>query len=287
MLPKDTQELEALLGHLMAEQKNVESLRRSMEKERDESKQRNVELENRLRQVEKERRKVVQETRDQVVREAAQLQRKVREAAAELRKEKSRQRIEQAKKALAEVQEQLNAEVWRARAVVETDEKEAEAGSIAAGDTVWLKEAGLQATVLSVSEERGLVEVHAGSAKITLSLDSVEKRIPTTNAVEPEVALITRGLSKRTVPLELDLRGKRADEVELALEGYLNEASLGNLSQVRIIHGIGTGTVRQIVREILDSHPLVMSFRVGGQGEGGDGSTVVSLWPQYSVKRGA
>ena len=286
MLPKDTQELEALLSHLMAEQKNVESLRRSMEKERDESKQRNVELENRLRQVEEERRKVVQETRDQVVREAAQLQRKVREAAAELRKEKSRQRIEQAKKALAEVQEQLNAEVWRARAGVETDEKEAEAGSIAAGDTVWLKEAGLQATVLSVSEERGLVEVYAGSAKITLSLDSVEKRIPTTNAVEP-VALITRGSSKRTVPLELDLRGKRADEVELVLEGYLNEASLGNLSQVRIIHGIGTGTVRQIVRGILASHPLVMSFRVGGQGEGGDGSTVVSLWPQYSVKRGA
>ena len=277
MLSKGTQDLEALLTHLMAEQNNIESLRRSLEKERDEAEQRNAELGNRLRQFEEERRKVIQELRDRVVREAAELQGKVREAASELRKEKSRERIEQAKKALAEVQERLNAEVWRARAAVETGEREADAGSITTGDTVWLKEAGLQATVLSVSEERGLVEVHAGRAKMTLSLDSVEKRIPKTGAVEPEGALITRAVSKRRVPLELDLRGKRADEVELALEGYLNEVSLANLSQVRIIHGIGTGTVRQIVREILASHPLVMSFQAGGQGEGGDGVTVVSM----------
>jgi len=277
MLSKGTQGLEALLTHLMTEQTNVEALRRSLEKERDEAEQRNAELGNRLRQLEEEKRKVIQETRDRVVREAAELQGKVREAASELRKEKSRERIEQAKKALAEVQEQLNTEAWRARAVVETDEKEAEIGSITAGDTVWLKEVGLQATVLSVSEERGLVEVHAGRAKMTLSLDSVEKRIPPTGSVEPEGALITRGLSKRTVPLELDLRGKRADEVELALEDYLNEASLANLSQVRIIHGIGMGTVRQIVREILASHPLVMSFQAGEQGEGGDGVTIVRM----------
>jgi DNA mismatch repair protein MutS2 len=167
--------------------------------------------------------------------------------------------------------------VWRARTATGTGEEEAGAGSIAAGDTVWLKEPRSQATVLSVSEERGLIEVQVGRAKITLSLDSVEKRIPTTGAVEPKGGMITRGLRKRTVSFELDLRGKRADEVELALEDYLNEASLASLSQVCIIHGIGTGTVRQIVREILASHPLVMSFRAGEQGEGGDGVTIVSM----------
>jgi DNA mismatch repair protein MutS2 len=49
------------------------------------------------------------------------------------------------------------------------------------------------------------------------------------------------------------------------------------LSRVRIIHGIGTGTVRQIVREALASHPLVTSFQPGEQGEGGDGVTIVSM----------
>jgi DNA mismatch repair protein MutS2 len=46
---------------------------------------------------------------------------------------------------------------------------------------------------------------------------------------------------------------------------------------VRIVHGIGTGTVRKIVRDLLASHPLVKSFHPGGRGEGGDGATIVKL----------
>ena len=76
---------------------------------------------------------------------------------------------------------------------------------------------------------------------------------------------------------ELDLRGKRADEVEVALDGYLNDAALSNRNEVVIIHGIATGTVRQIVRDLLTVHPLVRNFRSGVQGEGGEGVTVVSL----------
>jgi DNA mismatch repair protein MutS2 len=277
MLSQGAQEIEALLTHLVTEQKNLESLRHSLEKELNEAEQSDADLKNRLRQLEEERRKIIKETRDQIVREAAELQMKIREAATELRKEKSRERIEQAKKALAEAQEQLDAGVWQARPAVEIEETEAEAGPITAGDTVWLKEAGVPATVLSVSEERGLVEVQAGKVKMTLKLDSVEKRIPSTGAVKTAGALITRRLSKSRVHLELDLRGKRAEEVEPALEDYLNEASLCGLSRVRIIHGIGTGTVRQIVREILASHPLVTSFQPGEQGEGGDGVTIVSM----------
>jgi DNA mismatch repair protein MutS2 len=277
MLSEGAQEIEALLTHLATEQKNVESLRHSLEEELNEAEQNDEDLKNRLRQLEEERWRIIKQTRDQVVREAAGLQTKIREAAAELRKEKSKERIEQAKKALAEAQEQLDARVWQARPAVEIEGTEAEAGPIIAGDTVWLKEAGVPATVLSVSEERGLVEVQAGKVKMTLRLDSVEKRIPSIGAVKTGGALIEKEVRKSRVSLELDLRGKRAEEVEPALEGYLNDASLGGLSRVRIIHGIGTGTVRQIVREILASHPLVTSFQPGEQGEGGDGVTIVSM----------
>jgi DNA mismatch repair protein MutS2 len=277
MLSESTQEIESLLTYLVTEQKNVESLRHSLEKEFNEAERNDANLKTRLRQLEEERRRIIKQTRDQVVREAAELQVKIREASTELRKEKSKEKIEQAKKALAQAREQLDTGVWKARPVVEIDETEAEAGSITVGDTVWLKEAGVSATVLSVAEERGLVEVHAGKVKMTLRLDSVEKRIPSTGAVKTGGDLITRRLSKSRAPLELDLRGKRADDVEPVLEGYLNEASLCGLSRVRIIHGIGTGTVRQIVREILASHPLVASFQPGEQGEGGDGVTIVSM----------
>jgi len=277
MLSQGAQEIESLLTHLVTEQKNVESLRYSLEKELNEAEQNDADLKNRLRQLEEDKRRIIKETRDRIGREAAELQMKIREAAAELRKEKSKERIEQAKKALAEAQEKLDAGVWQARPAVEIGETEAEAGPITTGDTVWLKEASVPATVLSVSEERGLVEVQAGKVKMTLRLDSVEKRIPSTGTVKTGSALIRREMRKSRVSLELDLRGKRAEEVEPALEGYLNEASLCGLSRVRIIHGIGTGTVRQIVREILASHPLVTSFQPGEQGEGGDGVTIVSM----------
>jgi DNA mismatch repair protein MutS2 len=277
MLSEGAQEIEALLTHLVTEQRNVESLHQSLEKELNEAEQSDADLKNRLCQLEEDRRRIIKQTRDQIVHEAAELQMKIREASAELRKEKSRERIEQAKKTLAETQEQLDAGVWQARPAVEIEEIEAEAGPITTGDTVWLKDAGVPATVLSVSEERGLIEVQAGKVKMTLSLDSVEKRIPSTGEAKIGGALIRREMRKPRVSLELDLRGKRAEEVEPALEDYLNEASLCGLSRVRIIHGIGTGTVRQIVREILASHPLVASFQAGEQGEGGDGVTIVSM----------
>jgi DNA mismatch repair protein MutS2 len=277
MLSKNTQDIEALLTHLVTEQKNLKLLRHSLEEELNEAEQSAADLKNRLRQLEEERRRIIKQARDQIVREAAELHMKIRETAAELRKEKSRERIEQAKKALSEAQKQLDTDVWQARPAVEIDEKGGEAGSIAAGDTVWLKDAGVRATVLSVSEDRGLVEVHTGKLKMTLRLDGVEKRIPSTGTVKTGGAPITSGVGKSRVPLELDLRGRRAEEVEPVLESYLNEVSLSGLSRVCIIHGIGTGTVRQIVRDILASHPLVTSFRPGEQGEGGDGVTIASM----------
>ena len=277
MLSKSAQEIESLLTHLVTEQKNVESLRFSLERELNEVEQSGTDLKNRLRGLEEERRRVIKQTRDQVVREAAQLQVTIRGAAADLRKEKSREKVEQAKKALAEAQEKLGAEIWQARPAVETEEIEAEEGPIASGDTVWLKEANVPATVISILEDRGLVEVQAGKVKMTLRLDGVEKRIPSTGEVKTGRALIRTETRKSGVLPELDLRGRRAEEIEPLLDDYLNEASLSSLSRVCIIHGIGTGTVRQIVRDMLTSHPLVVSFRPGERGEGGDGVTIVIM----------
>jgi DNA mismatch repair protein MutS2 len=277
MLSEGAREIESLLAHLSAEEKNVESLRRSLETELGEARRSEADLKGRLRELEEERRRIVKQTRDQIASEAADLHMKVRDAAAELRKERSKQRVEQARKALAEVREQLNTAVWQARPAAEAEGIGVETGPVAIGDTVWLRDAGVPATVLSVSEDRGLVEVHSGKVKMTLRLDSVEKRILSPGASKAAPVTIKRELSRSRVSFELDLRGKRAEEVEPLLEAYLNEASLSGLARVRIIHGYGTGTVRQIVRDMLASHPLVTSFQPGEQGEGGDGVTMVSL----------
>ena len=120
-------------------------------------------------------------------------------------------------------------------------------------------ESGEEKTSLPKQDLDNIVKTASGTG---------EKLTGTTSAKQPVT---------RTVPLELDLRGKRADEVEWALDGYLNGAAQSNIDEARIIHGHGTGTVRSIVRDFLSSHPLVKSFRSGNRDEGGDGVTVVRL----------
>ena len=148
--------------------------------------------------------------------------------------------------------------------------------AIRPGDVVRIRGTATEATVASVNQKTFQVEVQCASVRMWLGVDSVDKVAAATKRDEGTVSLKLRKLD-RAVPLELDLRGKRADEIEPALDTYFNAATMAHLPSVRIIHGFGTGTVRTIVREYLARHRLVSSFRPGEQGEGGDGVTIAEL----------
>jgi len=278
MLAEGSQELETLLTSLMAEKQKLENISREMAGEKATLEQQNAELSREWQRFKAEERKIIQEVRDRVSSEAAELYKTIRQTAAELRKEQSRKTLEQARKAMASIQEQMGSETWQVSGGGKTAPGESEIDErINIGDTVWVREANLPATVLSISEPAQQVEVQAGRTRMRLGLDSVAKvaRAPGQAPMEPAAA--ARPVSGRIAPREYDLRGKHADEVEWALDSYLNDAARANLNEVRIIHGIATGTVRRIVRELVAAHPLVKAFRPGEKGEGGDGVTVVTL----------
>ena len=88
---------------------------------------------------------------------------------------------------------------------------------------------------------------------------------------------VIRSARARTVPSSLDLRGARVEEALDALERYLDDASLAGMPRVTVIHGMGTGALRDAVRTAAASHPLTGEVRAGERGEGGDGATIVSL----------
>ncbi len=94
---------------------------------------------------------------------------------------------------------------------------------------------------------------------------------PNTNAAELRID------RARSVASSLDLRGARVEEALEALNRYLDDAGLAGLDKVLIIHGMGTGAVRDAVRSMASSHPLVKSMRPGQRGEGGDGATIVEF----------
>ncbi len=273
MMGKGTQDLENLLTDLNAEKGKLVLVRRELEEQRKELAQKNTALEKKAEEVRIQERKLIEETRDVIVREAAALQRDIRQTTADLRKVKSKEGIDLAKMALAEVQKQLKKELWQPK-IEET--RHIEEDSIKVGDVVLVKDANVQATVLSISVSSGMAEVQAGRARLTINLSGLEKVTVADIGKKPVMTQITKQVS-RPVSMQLDLRGRRADEIQPELDSYINSASASDLKEVRIIHGMATGTVRKIVREFLSSHPLVRSYRPGERGEGGDGATVVKL----------
>jgi DNA mismatch repair protein MutS2 len=76
---------------------------------------------------------------------------------------------------------------------------------------------------------------------------------------------------------ELRLRHLTVDEALPRLDLFLHDVYVTGLSQVRVIHGKGTGTLRETVRRVLAKHPLVKAFRAGDRWEGGEGVTIVEL----------
>jgi DNA mismatch repair protein MutS2 len=81
----------------------------------------------------------------------------------------------------------------------------------------------------------------------------------------------------KAVPAELKLIGLTVEEARERVEKLLDDAALSDRREIRIIHGFGEGKLRKAVAQMLEGHPLVSSWRLGGPSEGGGGATVVEL----------
>lgn len=79
------------------------------------------------------------------------------------------------------------------------------------------------------------------------------------------------------VKMELDLRGYRFEDVKETLEKFLDNATFNHMRTVRIIHGFGTGAVRKAVYDVIKNSPYVSNYRYGGEGEGLNGVTIITL----------
>jgi len=157
------------------------------------------------------------------------------------------------------------------------------AGSGAEGRIAALDKGGRRATL------------EAGGLRITVAVEDLEPAVggepdPARRGAAAEARSTMPGRAEtassasrlqleraRTVASSLDLRGARVEEALEVLDRYLDDASLAGLDQATVIHGMGTGALRDAVREHTGAHPLVKSWRSGGRGEGGDGATIVTF----------
>ncbi len=148
---------------------------------------------------------------------------------------------------------------------------------IQVGDVVEITAMGMKAEVEEVSADRvltlkaGLMHITAREDEVFLLEHQKKKEAPKSRGTG------TSQLRTAAVPAEIDIRGMETLEAIPIVERYIDDAYLGRLESVRIIHGKGTGALRQTVHDTLRRHKRVKGFRLGRYGEGETGVTVVEL----------
>ena len=180
-----------------------------------------------------------------------------------------------ANEARAELRRRLNeAEESFAERPAMPEEKRAPTRPAVVGDTVEILSMGVKAEVTGINKD-GSLSLKAGIMNVTAKQDEVR----VTEPVKKKRA-VTGGVTsfrEAAVPAELDLRGMETLDAIPVMERYLDSAVMGKLHTVTIIHGKGTGALRQAVQQALRKNKAVKSFRLGRYGEGETGVTVVEL----------
>ena len=242
--------------------REVEALKASVEREQSRLQSERDRL---RREAEAEAREVVKKAK----REAEDIIRELRRLNEQQSEVKEHRLIEMKKRLDAQAPE---ADTWsRPKTPVK---KTADPSKLKPGDEVFVpsfNQKGHIVTFLNNEE----VQVQLGIMKMNVALHDVEpvRRAPDSNGSR----MTTISRSRENVRTELDLRGKTIEEAIQETDKYLDDAVLGGLHHVSLIHGKGTGALRTGIHNYLRSHRYVKKYRLGGQGEGGSGATVVEL----------
>ena len=268
----------------------LEQQRQEMEQEREEARRLKLETEQSAKVAQEYRRKL-EEERAKVVEkaqaEARAILQEARDASdlafAELKdmrkKQAKEQNWQQVNDRRVEVRRLLNDIEKKVGGTKQEQEVLPPTRDAVVGDTVELLSMGTKATVLSVNKD-GSLQLQAGILKISAKQSEVRVVEGETQSQKQVRQIMKRAehtLRTAAVPSQVDLRGMMTDEAIAVLEQFLDTAMMGKLETVTIVHGKGTGAVRNAVRTYLKRSRYVKSFRPGRYGEGEDGVTVAEM----------
>ncbi len=209
---------------------------------------------------------------------------KILEAARMEAKQIIEKTMEEAKQILQELKEKENTEYkdhelanlkHRVRKLAQQEEDKALfEEDLAIGDYVFIKSYEQYGTILKIKKEKYTVQM--GQFSMDFDKSSLVKASKPVEKKQKQTRLSGYNPASHA-SLSLDLRGKRYEEVKDLMDSYIDQAILGNLEMISIIHGFGTGAIRKAVWEYLKSCPYAKSYRYGQEGEGLNGVTIVKL----------
>lgn len=235
-------------------------------------------LQNRLENIEEERINLLEETRLKAENQLSILQNELDILRSQLAR--ARQPLEvvnQVEEKVIKLEEEISLPVVNKPKKVPVNQPK---GPLRLGEKIHLKSIAQDGVVMGIDQEE--VEVQIGVLRVRARLSDVARKgIP---SEEPEKSMLKAHSGKTTLPtahkspgIEIDIRGQRVDDGLENLERYLEKAYLAGLPFVRIIHGKGTGKLRESVRLSLTKNHYVDRFEIGGDTEGGDGVTIAYI----------
>ena len=206
---------------------------------------------------------------------AAEARRRAEAIVAELSRGGSRR---DAREAIRRLSELPDARLAALPSVEAGPESVARLPELAPGQRVWVRHLGQPGTVISEVSPQGLVEVQLPVGKTRVPREALAPATPAAARPAGETGGITwKAGAGESLAAELNVIGCTVDEATGQVQRYLEDAVLGGLQRVRIIHGKGTGRLRRGVADLLKAHPLVMGYHLASFEEGGAGATIVEL----------
>lgn len=161
----------------------------------------------------------------------------------------------------------------------ETNDNPVDPASLSLGDRVKILTLNQNGEIISLPDEKGLLQVQVGIMKIGVNVSD----IMLIDNGKPKKKKKASGYGKlykkkaQTVSMSVDVRGKNMDDAVMDVEKYIDDAFISGLKEVTVIHGRGEGILRKGIRDMLKRNKNVDGFRSGGFNEGGDGVTIVNL----------
>lgn len=282
LVDKSDKDFEDVLSQLESQRQQMESARVEAERLRQETAKIKQQSEQYQAQLQKEKEKAMESARKEaqyIIEEA----RAAANLASEELKAMKKQLQDRAdttgfNQRQSELRRNLNEAEDKLRSAQPKKERPKPSRGILVGDTVELLKLGTKASVIGINKD-GSLQLQAGILKMTAAPEEVyllENENPyKEKGARPKHS--GREMKLSAMPTEIDLRGMDAIEAICVLDRYLDEAMRANLTQVRIIHGKGTGTLRAAVQQDLKKNKYIKSFRLGVYGEGEDGVTIADF----------
>jgi DNA mismatch repair protein MutS2 len=274
------QETEVLLQEIARERGVVEDARARALKEAAEAATLKVRARAALRDAEKKHRDVWEQAQTAAEAELAELRREAHRVRLQLQAGRERGYSEPAREAFQAALALPGLGVPAAPVVLEPEPETPQSARVQPGAEVLVPRLGLPGRILAIRDDT--VEVEVLGRRVHMPLRELEGATRPTSAerraAEPERLTTTAFATPRgDVAFQLDLRGLRRDEALERLEQYLENASLAGMPEARIVHGKGTGAIRQAVRETLRRSQYVARFAPELDSSGGDGATQIWL----------